>query len=289
MRHLFTVSPPNANCLLKKDDGVVIFESRRSIQGLPPMSTTADAADFRAGSRLAAPNLEWGAAWRALQRLLKNKEDTHAVFEIMRALSGDSIPKGYRRLLNSPGGGRIAYERPEFAAKLMDDAWLDSLPAGSVGAAYREFIRTEQLSADGLVAISRDNGTDIDEPHPYAWFGRRTRDVHDIWHILSGYHRDALGEASLVAFSYAQTRSLGWAFIAFGAASTARKSEYPMVKAIWQGYQRGKAAAWLLGQDYERLMSEPLQAARRRLGITPPTIYDAIPSNIRDGAVPLAA
>lgn len=249
------------------------------------MSITADAADFRPAPKAAAPKLEWGAAWHALQRLLKDKEDTHAVFEIMRALTGDSIARGYQRLLDTPGGGRIAYERQEFAAKLMDDAWLDSLPAGSVGAAYRTFIRAENLSADGLVEISRDSGEHIDEPHPYAWFGRRTRDVHDIWHILSGYHRDALGEACLVAFSYAQTRSLGWAFIAFGAASTARNSGYPMVKAIWQGYQRGKAAAWLLGQDYERLMSEPLEAARRRLGITPATIYDSIPANVRDGAV----
>ena len=36
-------------------------------------------------------------------------------------------------------------------------------------------------------------------------------------------------------------------------------------------------------------MSEPLEAARRRLGITPATIYDAIPADIRDGAVALAA
>lgn len=247
------------------------------------------AADIRAAPQTPTPRLEWGVAWRALQRLLKDKEDTLAVFEIMRALTGDSIARGYHRLLNTPGGGRIAYEHPELAAKLMDGIWLDSLPAGSVGAAYRTFIRAEHLSADGLVEISRDSGEHIDEPHPYAWFGRRTRDVHDIWHILSGYHRDALGEASLVAFSYAQTRSLGWAFIAFGAASTARKSEYPMVRAIWQGYQLGRAAAWLLGEDYEQLLSEPLEAVRRRLGITPATIYESIPAEIRNGAVPAMA
>ena len=28
--------------------------------------------------------------------------------------------------------------------------------------------------------------------------------------------------------------------------------------------------------------SEPLEAARRRLGITPPTIYDSIPPEARD-------
>lgn len=249
----------------------------------------ADTADFQPAPRPMSTKMDWAQALRSLRRLLNDKEDTHAVFEIMRALNGASTAKGYQRLLTTPQGGRIAFERREFAAKLMDDAWLDSLPEGSVGAAYRTFIRAEQLSAEGLADISRNSGKDIDEPHPYAWFGRRTRDVHDIWHILSGYHRDALGEACLVAFSYAQTKGLGWALIAFGAASRARKSPYPMVKAIWQGYQRGKAADWLLGQDYERLLAEPLEAARRRLSITPATLYDAIPAPARDGMLPAAA
>jgi ubiquinone biosynthesis protein COQ4 len=61
------------------------------------------------------------------------------------------------------------------------------------------------------------------------------------------------------------------------------------VKAIWQGYQRGKAAKWLLGEDYERLMAEPLEGARRRLNITPATIYDAIPAAARDDSLPKAA
>lgn len=233
--------------------------------------------------------LNWGHALRSLRRLLADKEDTGQVFEIMRSLNGASTAKGYHRLLTTREGGRMAYERLEFARKLMDDAWLDSLPEGSVGAAYRQFIRAENLSAEGLAEISRQ-GAQVDEPHPYAWFGRRTRDVHDIWHILTGYHRDGLGEACLVAFSYAQTKGLGWALIAFGAASRARKGrDYPYVKAIWQGYQRGKAAAWLLGEDYERLMAEPLEAARQRLGLTPPSIYDAIPAEVRDGALPKAA
>lgn len=254
------------------------------------MAMTADTTDFRTEPRPMSTKLDWGHAWRSLQRLLADKEDTRQVFEIMRALNGASTAKGYQRLLTTPEGGRIAFEQAEFAERLMDDAWLDSLPEGSVGAAYRTFIRTERLSADGLAEISREGRNDIDEPHPYAWFGRRTRDVHDIWHILSGYHRDALGEACLVAFSYAQTKGLGWALIAFGAASRARKNRsQPYVKAIWQGYRRGRAARWLLGEDYEHLMAEPLDAARRRLGITPPTVYDSIPAEVRDRALPTAA
>ena len=193
-------------------------------------------------------------ALRSLRRLLNDKEDTGQVFEIMRALNGSSTAKGYLRLLKTRDGGRMAYERLEFAQLLMDDAWLDSLPQGSVGAAYRTFIRSEQISAEGLVEISRQSAPAVDEQHPYAWMGRRTRDVHDIWHILSGYHRDGLGEACLVAFSYAQTKGLGWALIAVGAAARARKAKtYPYVSAIWQGYQRGKTFRSLPCDTFLRL------------------------------------
>ena len=250
----------------------------------------ADTAQAPAGiSRTNSAKMDWGHALRSLNRLLNDKEDTTAVFEIMRALNGNSTARGYQRLLTTAEGGRLAYQRQEFAAKLMDDAWLDSLPAGSVGAAYRSFIREEQLSAEGLAEISRQGIENVDEQHPYAWFGRRTRDVHDIWHILSGYHRDALGEACLVAFSFAQTGGLGWALIGVGAALKSRGSGYPVTRAIWQGYKRGKAAAWLLGEDYERLLAEPLDAVRRRLNITPATIYNSIPAAVRNGMLPVAS
>lgn len=240
---------------------------------------------FAASDRpLGPPRLQWGVALKALRRLLNDKEDTGQVFEIMRALNGTSTARGYHRLLNTPRGGRMAYERAELATKLMDDAWLDSFAAGTVGAAYRDFVRSEQLSAEGLAEVSRQVGGEIEVAHPYAWFGRRTRDVHDIWHILSGYHRDGLGEACLVAFSYAQTGGLGWALIGAGAAARSRRAgtKHPYVRAIWQGYTRGKAAKWLLGEDYERLLTEPLDRARARLGITPATLYDAIPPQERD-------
>ena len=250
-------------------------------------TATATAPGWHAG-----PKLEWRHALRSLRRLLNDKEDTGQVFEIMRSLNGTSTARCYGRMLTTTEGGRQAYEGLEFAERLMDDAWLDGLPEGSVGAAYREFIREERLSADGLAEISRKGGqNNIDDPHPYAWMGRRVRDVHDIWHILSGYPRDALGEACLVGFSYAQTKGLGWALIGAGAAwkASRARSGHPYVKAMWQGYRRGKASAWLLSEDYERLLAEPLQAARRRLNITPATIYNSIPAEARNGALPVAA
>jgi ubiquinone biosynthesis protein COQ4 len=227
-----------------------------------------------AAPRGVANKLEWGRALSALRKLLADGDDTVQVFEIMRALNGKANVKNYQRLLATHDGGRIAYEHIELADRLMDDAWLDALPAGSVGASYRDFVRAEQLSAEGLAQVSRQQLSQIERAHPYAWFGRRTRDIHDVWHVLTGYGRDRLGEACLVAFSYAQTKGLGWALIAVGAAWRSRS--LPVARAIWQGYRRGRAAAWLSGEDYEKLMREPLEAARRRLELTAPTAYVAV-------------
>lgn len=220
---------------------------------------------------------EWGTALRALLRLLGNADDTVQVFRIMRALNGDTVQKNYRRMLTTAQGGRLAYQRLELSQRLSDRAWIDSLPEGSVGAAYRAFLDRTGYSAQGLADVSyADAEVERGVEHPHAWFGRRERDIHDIWHILTGYQADEpLGEACLVAFSYSQTGGLGWAFIAAGAALKSLKvtGKSTFAKAVLEGRRHGKRASWLSAEDYEALMYEPLDAARKRLGIAEPKIY----------------
>ncbi|MGC1305551.1 MAG: Coq4 family protein [Caulobacteraceae bacterium] len=225
-------------------------------------------------------------ALKALRALLRDKENTTQVFEIMRALNGRSTMTGYRHLLGTPEGGRIAYEHEELIHHLDDDAAMSVYAAGSVGAEYLAWRTAEGLSAAGLAEESRRglDMTKLETRHPHAWYGRRIRDTHDIWHILSGYGRDALGEACLTAFSFAQTRGPGWALIAVGAALNSRRvgGGFEHVAAIWQGFQRGRKAAWLPAEDYRAILAEPVEVARRRLGVTPATRYDAIPPERRN-------
>ena len=250
---------------------------------------TAAAPSINNTPPMQRPRRQWGRALKALHRLFQDKEDTAQVFEIMRSLNGGATPKGYLRLLRTPGGGRLAYERVELADKLMDRAWLDSLAPGTVGAAYRDFVLGEGLSAEGLVEESRKGIQEgaIDARHPFAWYGRRIRDTHDVWHVLTGYGCDSLGELCLVAFSYSQTKGLGWAVIGIGGMlRAARRGGSPYRRAVVEGFRRGKRAAWLPAEDYEALLAEPLESARRRLGITAPAAYEAIPPELRN---PLAA
>ncbi|HEX8448889.1 MAG TPA: Coq4 family protein, partial [Allosphingosinicella sp.] len=104
----------------------------------------------------------------------------------------------------------------------------------------------------------------------------RERDVHDIWHVLTGYEADEpLGEACLVAFSFAQTGGLGWAFIGAGAALKSLRitGNTAFARAVWEGWRHGRRAAWLHGEDYQALMAEPLESARARLWIAEPVRY----------------
>ena len=219
---------------------------------------------------------EWRTAVDALRKLLANGDDTTQVFRIMRSLNVGNSATNYAKLLATSDGGRIAYERVELARRFTDPAFVAQFKPGTVGAAYRDFLESTGYSADGLVEVSRDESQMEDIVHPYAWMGRRTRDVHDIWHVLTGYKADeSLGEACLVAFSYAQDGGLGWAWIAAGAALKSLKvtGNRLFAKAVWEGYRHGKRAQWLAGEDYEKLMAEPIDAARKRLGIAVPVAY----------------
>ena len=245
----------------------------------------AAAAPGRTSGRLGRPRYDWPRAFEALRRLFKNKEDTAQVFEIMFALNGRAYAEDYARLLETADGGRIAYERVEFSDRLLDTAWVGSFPPGSVGAAYRDFLAANDFSEEGMLEESHKGvpGPELDRRHPYAWWFRRIRDLHDVWHVLTGYGRDALGEMCLAAFSYQEVRGPGWALIVSGgflrchgpAAGQARR-------AMLEARGRARRAAWLPGEDYERLMFEPLEQARARLRLTPPRAYEAVKPELRN-------
>lgn len=218
-------------------------------------------------------------AFRAFQKLMRDKEDTAQVFEIMRALTGRSDTLGYNRLLTTAEGGRQAFLRDELALKLDDPDWLNRFGPGTVGAEYKAFREARGFTADGLAEAGREVSPEIEAQHPVMWYARRLRDVHDIWHVLTGYETDALGEACVVSFSYGQTGSLGFGFIGWGAAGEIHRENrsIPARRAVLQAWRNGQRARWLPGLDYEALFGEPLETARARLGIRPATVYAAVP------------
>ena len=61
-----------------------------------------------------------------------------------------------------------------------------------------------------------------------------------------------------------------------------RSGDRDHVRAVLEGWRRGRRCAWLAGEDYEQLLREPLESARRRLGLTAPAAYLAVPPERRN-------
>ena len=97
-------------------------------------------------------------AIRALRQLIADPEDTSRVFEIIRALGGPSLRQGLKRFRATAVGARVLRENINLLDVLKDRDWLQSLPVGTLGRTYYEFIYGEALSADGLVEASVAKG-----------------------------------------------------------------------------------------------------------------------------------
>ncbi len=212
-------------------------------------------------------------AFQALRRLVANPEETHEVFTVIRALSGNSLQNGYRRFAQTPYGAKIIREEIDLLDTLRNRDWLASLPADSLGRHYLNFVTRENLSADGLVEASEEAEYPDMEPG-MARFSNRQRDTHDLWHTLTQYGRDELGEACLLAFTYAQTKNRGLGVICLvGCAKLSEVYGKDVFRAAWQAYRDGQRAAWLPAQNWEHLLSQPIQEVRNALGIHPPERY----------------
>ena len=207
----------------------------------------------------------------ALRQLVADPDDTPRVFEIVRALGRPSLRRGLRRFKGTDVGRRVLAEHIDLLDTLRDRQALAALPADTLGRAYHDFVYRENLSADGLVEASIMGGSHIrfddDDTRRYA---ERMREQHDIWHTLTGYGRDPFGEACLLAFTYAQTRNTGLGLIALvGTWKGMAKLGVRVPQAMWAAFHAGRHASWLPGQDWERLLIEPIADVRRQLAIRP--------------------
>lgn len=218
-------------------------------------------------------------AWQGIRALLNDPDDTAQVFKIIRALSGNAGERQFQKFLASEHGPSILAEERSLVDRLSDREYLSSLPNGSLGRVYAEFTEREQISPEGLVEASEsvpDDGPPLSPDR--VLFGLRMRDSHDLWHVVTGYGRDLIGEAALLAFTYRQTQNRGIGFIVLVAFLKAgRESPEPRAM-IRDGYRRAKRTSWLPGADWESLLERPLDEVRESLGIVPVEPYQALRS-----------
>lgn len=216
-------------------------------------------------------------ALRHFRNLIADKEDTEQVFHIIEALKGRKTSRQAAAFVQSDEGRTLLSQDFDIPAMLDDHLrWADCGP-DTVAQTYMAFMKREGLSAAGLVEESHSWQPPEQRPQDlYEWYYDRLRDTHDLFHVLTGYGRDALGELCLLGFSYAQNHNRGIQFIAYAGARQMKKdsgSAAPIFAAVREGQRLGREAAKLAHQDVEQLMREPLADARKRLNIGKPELY----------------
>jgi ubiquinone biosynthesis protein COQ4 len=217
--------------------------------------------------------IRFGDARSALRKLIEDPGQTEMVFEITEALAGNQPQRLLRRVRRSPGGARLLRERPVFDPETCDLGELLELPVGTFGHELARWMKDNDFRP-GL--MERESGATDPE---LAYVGKRLTQMHDLWHVLTGYNRDPVGELGVLAFSFGQTATRGIGFILSAILwrsivenwRTSRRPWSALVAYLWRPYRVGRRARFLPPLILEDLFPLPLESARALLGIEPLT------------------
>jgi ubiquinone biosynthesis protein COQ4 len=173
-----------------------------------------------------------------------------------------------------PGFHLASFQEP--ANKLPELSWLQSLPTDSLGFIYACYVQPLQATSDLndllIAALDQDRETFggslrkrfSDQRRVYR--GRILTEQHDLWHIVTGYGTDEVGEVCLQAFSNAQVGNGLSLLITFGGLLRAfMRGEWFAFSKVFRAYQRGKYAETLLLAGWDSLWDLPLDEARKNL------------------------
>jgi ubiquinone biosynthesis protein COQ4 len=215
---------------------------------------------------------QWRRAWRALRTLLDDPDATKNAFEVIAALEPDQLERGLASLLAHPEGRRLFLERPQLLPLLCDREALAALPEGSLGRAYLAHLDRFSLDPAKLVTLHRSYAREMEtEGEAERWFAERASLSHDLWHVLSGYGADGLGETALLWFTFGQSGGLGIGFLMLGAGwRSAQDGGRGWGLYLLRAWRRGRRAGCLAALPYEDLLAAPLAEVRHLAGIEPP-------------------
>lgn len=213
---------------------------------------------------------------KAVRALIADPDDTKKVFEVLATMRGKSLLRIFKKFKATKTGEHILRQRVELLDVLNDHAKLMRLSPNSFGQVYLSFLDQAKLASGGLVYASEDYYQNVQDPE-LLLFMRRNRDSHDLWHTLTQYGRDTLGETCLLAFTYAQTKNPGIRLILLLASVRLyREYGHGTFAALWRAYGDGKRASWLLAQPYEEMLPLNIEHVRVMLSIPDPNAYRVV-------------
>jgi ubiquinone biosynthesis protein COQ4 len=203
---------------------------------------------------------------RALFDLFEDPNDTTRVFVLGLVVSRRAYPELLARITMDDRGARLLRERPSIDTTHVDFDRLRALPADTLGGAYVRYLDANALDPDLFQAPPG-------LPEVPSYIAKRMRQVHDLWHVLTGYDTDVSGEVALQAFTWAQTDSPSSAILAVGGLLRFGRENPGLFRRVVDGYRRGRKADFLAPLWLEEMWDRPLDEVRRELGIVPASVH----------------
>lgn len=197
----------------------------------------------------------------SLAMLVRDPNRLNQVFEMADALATpEAMTPIIERISKDPRIARAMSEKHRVRVKLSE---LRALPEGTLGRAF----------ADHMVAANLDPSAlpDLVATDDIAYFRAHLYETHDIWHAVTGFGTDLVGELGLQAFYLAQIPGplpsllVAVGFLRSGIYDPALTE--PFMDALIRGWRMGKSAEPLFGVHWDELWTMPLADVRRRLGI----------------------
>lgn len=212
-------------------------------------------------------------------RLLKNIEDTKQAFIIFDSIDGPQTERNFQRYKNLPEGKNQIDDQVDYNEILLDRTCLSTMSSDSIAARYLEFTDAENLNAEHLTTAERDaNISTLNlDPSRRCFIGSGFA-LHDIMHIITGYGRDPIGEACVIAFTAEQLNLKGLSIIASAVCIKEQilHPTLPVMKAHREAKEIARNGAWLHGKDWRTYFSRPYDEVRHELRIGPTRVYNRL-------------
>ena len=160
--------------------------------------------------------------------------------------------------------------KSRYLSPTPDVAYLATLPDGSLGKAFERYLTENGLDANLLresafIEAHRARGEDV------GYLAERGFQLHDLFHVLTGFNTTPLGEVRVVSFTVAQTPAPYPAMII-----ASRPLQMVLYKpellpavmdAITEGWALGRRAKPLIDVRWEEFWERPLAELRREYAL----------------------
>ena len=202
---------------------------------------------------------------KGILTMARNPESTESVFDIEDGLRDTEATRlAVEHVRKDPQMAAMIDERYLREEEHDLDA-LIQLPAGTLGNAFAHHLVDKGFDPDYF--RKREVRDDVD------YILMRLRQTHDIWHVITGFDTDPIGELGVKAVEVAQTRRPMAAVVASGGLLRFLLHEPEdlgkVLAAISAGYQMGIQSKLLLAQRWEQHWERPLAEWRNMLNLTP--------------------